>query len=594
MKYPIAVPQSKAQMKVSSNEKAEQPELRVHFKQQLLMHVLDTTSESLMVTDANNKIVRINRAFIEMTGYSEEEALGQTPRLVQSTHHDAVFYQQMWQQLLATGSWCGQIWNRRKCGEVYLQQLTIKSLVDGEGVTTHHVALGRDLTGQRRVEDTPSFFTLKDPLTQLGNRHLLTSRLEQALAEGGRHQIRVGLLVLDLGRLRSINEELGLILGDEVLCRQAEKLSLVLDKADTLVRLQGDMFAILRHSHADDLPMAQLANKLLELLAAPLTLSGGIQVNLQPSIGIAAYPRDGLDNVSLLQAAEHAHSMAKRNGRQCFQFVDLQQHELHHRELLIEHSLQEVLSASLGEGLKLHYQPQVCPYTGEIQAIEALLRWQHGKLGALSPAEFIPIAEQSGQSVNLDRWVIKQVCMQIALWAQQFTPLPVVSINLSAQQLTQSDFAYWMQTCVATAGVHASAIKLEVTESTMMEPNCALMLDELRSLGFKVSLDDFGTGYSALASLHKFSFDELKIDRSFMVEASHSERALLLLKTVVQLAQQLSLSLVIEGVETQAQLDLLADFGPLTVQGYYFYKPLSVKELTQLFITKQHKHSRYL
>lgn len=186
----------------------------------------------------------------------------------------------------------------------------------------------------------------------------------------------------------------------------------------------------------------------------------------------------------------------------------------------------------------------------------------------------------------LDRWVIKQVCEQIARWKQQLTHLPVVSINLSAQQLTQSDFADWLQNCIASMGIDPSAIKLEVTESTMVASGSALMLEKLRSLGFKVSLDDFGTGYSALASLHKFAFDELKIDRSFMTEASKSERALLLLKTVVQLSQQLSLSLVIEGVETQAQLDLLADFGPLTIQGYYFYRPLAVAELTQLLATK--------
>ena len=566
---------------------------RMRFKQQLLSHVLGNTLESLMVTDTQSNIVRVNRAFTKITGYSEAEALGQTPRLIQSTHHDELFYRAMWQQLLATGCWSGQVWNRRKCGEVYLQQLTIKSLTNELGEVTHHVAIGHDLSALKSQDTNQSFFTLKDPLTRLGNRQLLTSRLEQALAEGGRNNIRVGLIVLDGGRLRSINEELGLTLGDELLRQQASILQSAVDKADTLVRLQGDMFAILRHSHAEDLPMAQLANKLLELLSKPLTLSGDNIQHLQPSIGIAVYPRDGLDNASLLQAAEHAHSMAKRNGRQCFQFVDLHQHELHHRELLIEHSLQEVLTASLGEGLNLHYQPQVCPDTGEIRAIEALLRWQHPKLGVLSPAEFIPIAEQSGQSVNLDRWVIKQVCIQIALWRQQFSQIPVVSINLSAQQLTQSDFAYWVQSCVASAGIQASAIKLEVTENTMMEPGCALMLDELRALGFKVSLDDFGTGYSALASLHKFAFDELKIDRSFMVEASNNERALLLLKTVVQLAQQLSLSLVIEGVETQEQLDLLADFGPLTVQGYYFYKPLSVKDITQLFIAKQHKYSLY-
>ncbi|GGB54042.1 hypothetical protein GCM10011502_29000 [Oceanisphaera marina] len=554
------------------------------FKRQLLQHLFNHSVESVMVTDANGIIERVNAAFTDITGYSAEEAIGRSPNLVQSSRHDPSFYAQMWQQLEATGCWSGQVWNRRKSGEVYLQWLNINTLTDDAGQITHRVAIGHDLSAYQPTNIERSPFTFKDPLTQLGNRQLLTSRLDQALAEAERNNIRIGLMVVDIGRFRQINEQLGLAWGDDILRQQARTLQAAVDEADTLVRLQGDMFAILRHSRAQDATMAQLADKLLGLMAQPIILADNSVVSLQPSIGIAIYPRDAEDNAGLLQAAEHAHSMAKRAGRNRFQFVDQRQHDLHHRELLIEHSLHHVLNTSLGEGLSLHYQPQVRPTDGKVMAMEALLRWQHPKLGALSPAEFIPVAEQSAQSVRLDRWVIEQVCVQVALWRQRYAEVPVISINLSAPQFSEPDFAEWLLGCVTQAGIQPQCIKLEVTETTMMahKDNCVIMLGCLRSLGFKISLDDFGTGYSALACLHQFPLDELKIDRSFMVEASQNARAFLLLKTIVKLAQELSLNLVVEGVEQQDQLNLLADFGPLTVQGYYYYRPMPVIEVMAL------------
>ena len=557
---------------------------RLNFKRQLLQHLLDHSVESVIITDHNGIIERVNAAFTEITGFTAAEAIGQTPALVQSSRHAPEFYQRMWQQLELTGTWSGQLWNRRKCGEVYLQWLNINTLTDDAGVVTHRVAIGHDLTGLKSARNDRSLFTFNDPLTQLGNRQLLTSRLDQALAEAERNHIRVGLLVVDIGRFRQINEQLGLAWGDDILRQQARTLHAAVDEADTLVRLQGDMFAVLRHSRADDSALAHLADKLLGLMAQPIVLADSSVVSLQPSIGIAIYPRDATDNAGLLQAAEHAHSMAKRAGRNRFQFVDQQQHDLHHRELLIEHSLHHVLTTNLGEGLSLFYQPQVRPTDGKIMALEALLRWQHPKLGPLSPAEFIPIAEQSAQSVCLDRWVIEQVCMQIALWRQRYRQVPVISVNLSAQQFNEPDFATWLLACVKRAGIQPSCIKLEATETSMMQhkTTSVAMLEQLRAEGFKISLDDFGTGYSALACLHQFPLDELKIDRSFMVEASQNPRAFLLLKTIVKLAQELSLNLVVEGVEDQAQLNLLADFGSLTVQGYYYYRPMPVVDVIDL------------
>nr|WP_237332759.1 GGDEF domain-containing phosphodiesterase [Zobellella iuensis] len=564
-------------------------EHRVHFKSQLLQHVFDHAVESIMVTDAEGVIERVNAAFSQITGFSAEEAVGQTPRLVQSARHSPEFYQRMWQQLLLTGHWSGQVWNRRKSGEVYLQWLSINTLTDDQGRVTHRVAIGHDLTALKTTQNERTLFTFKDPLTQLGNRQLLTSRLDQALAEAQRNKIRVGLMVLDIGRLKPVNEQLGLTWGDDVLRQQARTLQAAIDEADTLVRLQGDIFAVLRHSKAEDATMAQLADKLLGLLGQPIVLADQNIVSLQPSIGIAVFPRDAKDKESLLQAAEYAHAMAKREGRNRFQFVDLRQHQLHHRELAIEHRLSHLLNSGDSEGLSLHFQPQICPQSGALCGLETLLRWRHPVLGPVSPAEFIPVAEQSGLSVRLDRWVIERVCEQVAAWQARHPGLPVVSVNLGAQQFSQPDFADWLQDCVVRAGIRPEQLKLEVTETTMMAntESCVAMLGRLRQLGFRISLDDFGTGYSALSCLHRFPLDELKIDRSFMVEASQSERAYILLKTIVGLAHQLSLSLVVEGVEQEDQLALLADFGSLTVQGYYFYQPLPVEETERLLESRR-------
>lgn len=556
----------------------------LHFKRQLLEHLLAHSVDSVMITDANDIIERVNASFSDITGYTAEEAIGQTPRIVQSSRHGAEFYEQMHLQLSKTGSWNGQVWNRRKSGEVYLQWLSINTLTDDVGRVTHRVAIGHDLTAFTSSRNGHTQYTFNDPLTQLGNRQLLTSRLDQALAEAQRNGIGIGLMVLDIGRFRQINEQLGLTWGDDILRQQARTLQAAVDEADTLVRLQGDMFAILRHSRAQDAAMAHLADKLLGLMSQPIVLADNSIVSLQPSIGIAVYPRDATDNAGLLQAAEHAHSMAKRAGRHRFQFVDQHQHDLHHRELLIEHSLHHVFTTQSGEGLSLLYQPQVRPSDSKVMALEALIRWQHPTLGALSPAEFIPIAEQSVQSVRLDRWVIEQVCAQVAAWKQSYPSVPVVSVNLSAQQFSEIDFADWLSACVKRAGITPDCLKLEVTETTMMvhKQTCISMLVRLRELGFLISLDDFGTGYSALSCLHLYPLDELKIDRSFMVEACENKRAFLLLKTIMRLVQELGLNLVVEGVEQQAQLDLLADFGPLTVQGYYYYRPLPVSEVERI------------
>lgn len=545
----------------------------------LLPHLLDHMQESVVITNAEGNIIQVNAAFTEITGYSAAEAIGQSARFMQTDHHDELFHQQMWQQIYDTGHWYGQIWNRRKTGEVYLQRLNISSVRNEHGHLTHMIGLGQDLTVQQASQSSPSFVGLEDPLTRLGNRHLLTIRLDEAIAHAKSEGTSIALFVLDIGRLRVINDELGMAWGDAILRRQAKRLTAAVASSDTLVRLQGDLFAIIRHSRGHALSIAQFANQLLTLLTTPDSKHSKAAPYLQPSIGIALYPRDALENTSLLHAAEYAHVIAKSQGRHRFQFIDLYQHEVYHRALLIERTLDAVLSQSEGTGLSVHYQPQVCPKDGHICSLEALLRWQHPTLGYLSPAEFIPIAEQTGQSVALERWVICAVYQQLAHWQHVLSPLPCISINIGALQLLQTDFADWLQLCGARAAIKAANIQLEITENTLMEPRCAPMLDKLRRLGFKVSLDDFGTGYSALAHLHRFSFDELKVDRNFILEASDNNRAFILLSTIAQLAHQLELSLVIEGVETSAQLALLAELGPLKVQGFYYYPPLPPHEL---------------
>jgi diguanylate cyclase (GGDEF)-like protein/PAS domain S-box-containing protein len=553
----------------------------------LIERVMANTLESIMITDRRGHIIKVNNAFTRITGYSEMEALGQTPAMLRSERHPPSFYAAMWTDIDRQGSWSGEVWNRRKTGEIYLQWLSINALEDKKDHVSHYVAISHDLSELRAREAEVEFLAFNDPLTRLGNRQLLMNRLDQALASCRKRGEVLGLMVLDVGRLRPINDHFGMRAGDEVICIQAERLHLLAEASDTLVRLQGDTFALLRHSQASVVEMSRLAERIIKDLSKGITLQDK-SLLMRPSLGVALFPQDAMSKENLMQAAESAQMQAKSNGRNMFQFFDHGQHSEQQRQLIIEHDLSELINARKHAGLELYYQPKMCLVSQQVCGAEALLRWQHPNLGWISPGEFIPVAEQSHLCVRLDRWVIKQVLQQVLQqvksWQQQGVDVPNIAVNLSAHQLDQEDFADWLTSEVAYEGLEPSVIQLEITEGAMIRNGKAAvaLLEQLQAQGFSISLDDFGTGYSSLSYLDSLPLNELKIDRSFLQRIDRDERSLKLLSAIAGLALSLDLQVVVEGVETSHQVALLSEFGHIKVQGFYFYRPLPAAEFREL------------
>jgi diguanylate cyclase (GGDEF)-like protein/PAS domain S-box-containing protein len=512
----------------------------------LIERVMANTLESIMITDRRGHIIKVNNAFTRITGYSEMEALGQTPAMLRSERHPPSFYAAMWTDIDRQGSWSGEVWNRRKTGEIYLQWLSINALEDKKDHVSHYVAISHDLSELRAREAEVEFLAFNDPLTRLGNRQLLMNRLDQALASCRKRGEVLGLMVLDVGRLRPINDHFGMRAGDEVICIQAERLHLLAEASDTLVRLQGDTFALLRHSQASVVEMSRLAERIIKDLSKGITLQDK-SLLMRPSLGVALFPQDAMSKENLMQAAESAQMQAKSNGRNMFQFFDHGQHSEQQRQLIIEHDLSELINARKHAGLELYYQPKMCLVSQQVCGAEALLRWQHPNLGWISPGEFIPVAEQSHLCVRLDRWVIKQVLQQVKSWQQQGVDVPNIAVNLSAHQLDQEDFADWLTSEVAYEGLEPSVIQLEITEGAMIRNGKAAvaLLEQLQAQGFSISLDDFGTGYSSLSYLDSLPLNELKIDRSFLQRIDRDERSLKLLSAIAGLALSLDLQVVV-------------------------------------------------
>ncbi|WP_114417989.1 putative bifunctional diguanylate cyclase/phosphodiesterase [Marinospirillum perlucidum] len=549
----------------------------------LIERVMENTLESILVTDARGRILQVNKAFTQITGYTEAEALGKTPALLRSERHPPSFYQAMWAEIGRQGSWAGEVWNRRKTGEIYLQWLSINAIEDEDDQVSHYVAISHDLSELRAKEAEVEFLAFNDPLTRLGNRQLLMNRLDQALAECRRRGDVLALMILDVGRLRPINDHFGMVAGDQVICTQAERLHLLVDSSDTLVRLQGDTFAVLRHSDAQVSAMSHLAEQIVRELSRGITLKDK-SLLMRPSVGIALFPQDAMNKETLIQAAEHAHVQAKKSGRQGFQFFDHGQHQQQQRQMIIEQELTELFNGYKQPGLELYFQPKICLSKRCLCGAEALLRWNHPLLGWISPGEFIPIAEQTRLCVRLDRWVIRQALMHIREWLQAGYEVPTLAVNLSAHQLDQDDFADWLAAEVRREGLQPNVIQLEITEGAMIRNGEAAtcLLGELQSRGFQISLDDFGTGYSSLSYLDSLPLNELKIDRSFLQRIDQDMRSLKLLRSIVVLAQTLDLQVVVEGVEEEHQIELLSELGDIKVQGFYFYRPLPEAEFARL------------
>ncbi len=562
---------------------------QAEVKLRLAARVFSDAHEGITITDAAGIIIEVNEAFTRITGYSREEALGQNPRFLRSGRQDKVFYAAMWRSLTEKGHWSGELWNQRKSGEVIAEQISINSMRDADGNTLQYVAHFTDISERHKAQaqiDTLAFY---DPLTQLPNRRLLLDRLDQALHVSTRHARNNALLFVDLDNFRTLNDTLGHSQGDLLLVQVAQRLKACMRDGDTLARLGSDEFVVMLEDLSEDMIEAAtqaeaLGVKILATFKADFALDSGAYHGT-PSIGITLFGGQTLESSEQpLKRAELAMFQAKTAGRNVLRFFD--------EQMQAEVSAHAKMAAELREAVikqqfVLYYQPQVAG-AGRITGVEALVRWQHPQHGMVSPAEFIPLAEETGLILPLGQWVLETACQQLAAWAH--TPALAhltVAVNVSAYQFKQSDFVASVLATLARTGCEPTRLKLELTESMLVDDVEAIItkMGALKAQGMTFALDDFGTGYSSLAYLKRLPLDQLKIDQGFVRNIMTDANDAVIAKMVVVLAESMGLSVIAEGVELHAQADVLAQLGCHAYQGYLFSRPLPLAALEALVLT---------
>ncbi|MFY0989101.1 EAL domain-containing protein [Halomonas sp. C05BenzN] len=550
---------------------------------QLAERVIEASLEGIIITDARSRIEFVNPAFTRLTGYSLEEVVGRTPALLSSGRHDADFYHAMWQELQAHGYWRGEIWNRRKSGQLFLEQLTITAITDDQGVTNHYAALFTDITQLRENEERVRRLAYYDALTGLPNRRLLEDRLELAIRHAHRQEQRLAVIFIDLDHFKQVNDTLGHAVGDELLVKVAERLAHRLREDDTLARLGGDEFIVMLPELDEPDEVTRVARRLVEGISEPFTL-GGHEFRIGCSLGISLYPDDGDSPEPLVRNADAAMYRAKQEGRNTYRLYHAGMHVQHHQQLALETALRNTVES--GEGLEVHYQPLVTHDAGGLHSAEALLRWTHPEFGVVTPGEFIPLAERSGLIVPLGEWVMARVCRQLAEWRRAgFSPAPV-AINLAAQQFVQPDLVERVQAQLAAHDLPGHLLGFELTESTLVErPDQAReTLQGLSDIPCHVAIDDFGTGYSSLSYLHELPVSILKIDRSFIQGLGATRHSGAIVAAVSGMARELGLSVVAEGVETEAQHRALGRYGVDLIQGYLIGRPVDADEFARQWL----------
>jgi len=542
----------------------------------LAASVFHSSAEGVLVTDADGIIVSVNPAFSEITGYTEAQALGQKPSLLRSDRQAPEFYHALWAALAREGHWQGEIWNRKKCGEAYLEWLTINRIDDNAGCPVRYVSVFHDITEMRRKDEHIHHLAFHDALTGLPNRTLMLDRLQNAVARARREHRRLSVTFIDLDRFKSVNDALGHDTGDLLLQEVARRVKERLRATDTVARLGGDEFVVLMEELKETGDCACLAQELITEIARPMLLRGHT-VEVGASMGMAFFPEDGSDPLELMKRADMAMYAAKSAGRNTYRFFQQEMLEHTSQRLTLEMDLRRAIA---NRDLELHYQPKVALATGKPLGVEALVRWRHPIRGLLPPGEFIPLAEESNLIVDLDTWVLDEACRQAAEWRAAGRAVKI-AVNVSARELEAGDLVYRIARLTAQHGITPADLEIELTESTVMAnpENVAGIFARLRQLGATVAVDDFGTGYSSLAYLRRLPIDVLKIDRSFVMAADRDEEDAQIVRTILALGQALKLTVVAEGIETRGQAELLKSLGCDMAQGYFFSRPLPAREI---------------
>ena len=548
--------------------------------------VFESTAEGVMITDLQQRITAVNRAFTTITGYSEAEALGQSPRLLASGNHDSAFFVAMWHNLSASGHWQGEIWNKRKNGEVYPEWLTISAVRDSDDTITNFVGVFADISSLKHAQASLAHQAHHDPLTGLPNRTLFEARLSAALDDAELDKRIGAVLFIDLDRFKNINDSLGHPIGDQLLRSIAQRLKDHLRDIDTVARLGGDEFIILLPGLQNDSDAEVVAHKLLDCFSQPFEFDEQ-ELFISASIGISRYPEDGNDVASLVKNADAAMYRSKARGRNRV--------ELYTRDLTFQATERMALERELrraieNEQLQLYYQPKRCLRSNHLIGAEALVRWHHPIFGEIPPDRFIPLAEETGLIIALGDWVLRQACWQMQQWQQQHAPFGPLSVNLTGVQLRQPHLLVRISSLLEDNGLAPALLQLEITESFIMNQaeDALKLLHQFKALGIQLAIDDFGTGYSSLSYLKRLPVDTLKIDQSFVRGLPNDANDVAIVRAIIALGRSMQLTVIAEGVETTAQERFLAAEGCEQIQGFVISRAIHAEAFAQNFLSPRH------
>lgn len=538
------------------------------------------SQEGMLVTDASNTILRVNPAFTKITSYTAAEAIGQNPRMLNSGQHDKAFFTAMWRSINSTGKWIGEIWNRHKNGEVYLECLIITAVKDLNGIVTNYVATFTDITERKQAEDEIAQLAYYDTLTQLPNRRLLLNRLKVALAFSERTGKDGAVLFLDLDHFKTLNDTLGHAIGDLLLQQVAARLSVAVRDTDTVARLGGDEYVVMLEDLSEQAVEAAtqveiVCEKIMSSINQPFYLDTH-EYRCSSSIGVVFFKGHNQSQEDILKHADIAMYQAKKAGRNTIRFFNPEMQDLINTRAAIERELWIALEQ---QQFQLYYQIQVDSAYHPLGA-EVLIRWLHPERGLVHPLQFIPLAEETELILHLGKWVLETACAQLKAWQQDISTRHLtLSVNVSAKQFFQSDFVAQVQTIVQHYAINPMQLKLELTESLLLEniEETIITMNAFKEIGIRLSLDDFGTGYSSLQYLKRLPLYQLKIDQSFVRDIPTDNGDKVIVRTIIAMAYSMDLEVIAEGVETDEQLSFLINYGCKHFQGYFFGKPVPIE-----------------
>ena len=554
-----------------------------HERLRLAAAVVEHTSEGIVVTDAHSQILSTNAAFSRLLGYEPQELVGQRPSAFKSGKHDKAFYDAMWESIKSTGQWRGEIWNKRKNGEIFPERMSLNAVKDAQGTTTHYVCMFSDISEEKQREAQLEFLAHRDALTGLSNRNWFVCELERSVQEAAHSGEAMAVILLNLDRFKDVNDSYGHAVGDEVLRHIARQVQSALRPGDLIARMAGDEIVVLARQLERQEQAATIAEQLIEAAAQPWKSPDGFAVVVSVSAGICCYPHNAQSAALLMQGAHAAVYSAKegKGGSNLWCFFNEDMTHAARERIALEARLRHALAHG---HLQLYYQPQIDIASGAIVGCEALIRWFDPQEGMISPARFIPVAETSGLIGPLGEWVLDEACRQAQAWSQQGLPAIAMAVNVSLHQFLLTDIVGCTRKALQRSGLAAERLELEITESALAEcPDEALtVLRKLKELGLRLAIDDFGTGYSSLAHLKRFPIDLLKIDQGFIRDIPQSADDMAISHAVIAMGQSMGMEVLAEGVETAAQLEFLRQHGCNFYQGYFCSKPIPAAEFAQL------------